>query len=110
MDIQARKEFPAISDSFVFHAVVFRPNGSKLTVGRYDETIYIYENIPGGVGLTEKLYSEFDNLLEASLRHMRTCACIDGCPTCIGPPMETGNCGKDAITKLIEYMLAVAPV
>ena len=28
-------------------------------------TIYIYENIPGGVGLSEKLFSEHERLFEA---------------------------------------------
>jgi len=73
-------------------------------------TIYIYENIPGGVGLSEKLYAESDKLFEASLQHIRKCPCADGCPTCIGPPMEVGEGGKEGVIKLLEYMLALAPV
>ena len=73
-------------------------------------TIYIYENIPGGVGLSEKLYSEYDKLFESCLDHTRKCLCDDGCPSCIGPPMETGNAGKENVIKLFEYMLAIAPV
>ncbi|MBN1213153.1 MAG: DEAD/DEAH box helicase [candidate division Zixibacteria bacterium] len=73
-------------------------------------TIYIYENIPGGVGLSEKLYAESDKLFEASLQHIRKCPCADGCPTCIGPPLEVGDGGKEGVIKLLEYMLALAPV
>ena len=73
-------------------------------------TLYIYENIPGGVGLTQKLYSESDKLFEASRHHVNTCPCPAGCPSCVGPPMEIGDNGKAGVLKLLEYMLAVEPV
>ncbi len=73
-------------------------------------TIYIYENIPGGVGLSEKLYTEHERLFEAVYHHVKTCGCESGCPTCVGPPMEVGEKGKSGALKLLEYMLATAPV
>ena len=73
-------------------------------------TLYIYENIPGGVGLTEKLYLEYENLLESCREHINNCPCGGGCPACVGPPMEIGETGKAGAVKLLEYMLAVAPV
>jgi DEAD/DEAH box helicase domain-containing protein len=73
-------------------------------------TVYIYENIPGGVGLAEKLYAESDKLFEASRHHVATCPCPAGCPSCVGPPMEVGDDGKEGVLKLLEYMLAVAAV
>ncbi|MFZ5979616.1 MAG: DEAD/DEAH box helicase [Candidatus Zixiibacteriota bacterium] len=73
-------------------------------------TVYIYENIPGGVGLSDKLFAEADKLFEASLQAVRKCPCPSGCPTCVGPPMEVGDDGKDGVIKLLEYMLALAPV
>ena len=73
-------------------------------------TVYVYENIPGGVGLSEKLYSESDKLFESCLEHVRKCPCPSGCPSCVGPPMEVGDNGKSGVVKLLEYMLAVATV
>ncbi len=73
-------------------------------------TVYIYENIPGGVGLAQKLYSESDKLFEACQHHVDTCPCPAGCPSCVGPPMEVGERGKVGVLKLLEYMLAVEPV
>ncbi len=70
-------------------------------------TIYVYENIPGGVGLSEKLFIEAEKLFEACLEHVRNCPCAGGCPTCIGPPLEVGEGGKEGVKKLLEYMLAV---
>ncbi len=73
-------------------------------------TVYVYENIPGGVGLAEKLYSESEQLFEASLHHVTHCPCSDGCPSCVGPPLEVGDGGKIGVVKLLEFMLAVLPV
>jgi len=73
-------------------------------------TVYIYENIPGGVGLSEKLFTEYDRLFESCRDHVRNCPCVEGCPTCVGPPMEVGSGGKEGVLKLLDYMLATMPV
>jgi DEAD/DEAH box helicase domain-containing protein len=73
-------------------------------------TIYIYENIPGGVGLSEKLFNEYERLFESTYHHIKSCPCAAGCPTCVGPSLEVGDNGKSGALKLLEYMLAVAPV
>ncbi|MBU0984535.1 MAG: DUF1998 domain-containing protein, partial [candidate division Zixibacteria bacterium] len=72
-------------------------------------TVYIYENIPGGVGLSEKLFRQSEKLFDACRHHVRTCPCHSGCPACVGPPMEVGEGGKTGVIKLLDYMLAVAP-
>jgi DEAD/DEAH box helicase domain-containing protein len=73
-------------------------------------TVYIYENIPGGVGLAEKLFAESDRLFESAREHVYKCPCSSGCPACVGPPMEVGEHGKEGTLKLLDYMLAYTPV
>jgi DEAD/DEAH box helicase domain-containing protein len=73
-------------------------------------TVYVYENVPGGVGLAAKLYREADRLVEACRDHIEKCPCAAGCPVCVGPPLEVGDGGKAGTLKLLEYMLAVAAV
>ncbi|MCB2201730.1 DEAD/DEAH box helicase [bacterium] len=73
-------------------------------------TVYVYENIPGGVGMAEKLYNEADKLFEACRDQIEKCKCGSGCPVCVGPSMEVGQRGKEGVLKLLEYMLAVARV
>ncbi len=73
-------------------------------------TIYIYENIPGGVGLSEKLFSEHERLFEAAYHQVKSCGCADGCPACVGPPMEVGVGGKAGALRLLEFVMATAPV
>jgi|GEM_PF-25252 len=52
--------------------------------------IFIYDNSPGGVGLTEKGYENIDALLLTVLDAIRNCPCEKGCPSCIHSPY----CGK----------------
>jgi DEAD/DEAH box helicase domain-containing protein len=73
-------------------------------------TVYVYENIPGGVGLSRKLFAESDKLFEACLEHVRKCPCPAGCPSCTGPSLEVGEHGKPGVLRLLEYMLAVEAV
>ncbi len=48
-------------------------------------TIFIYDTIPGGMGLSEKLYDLHNTVLEQSLKMVRECPCPSGCPSCVGP-------------------------
>lgn len=45
--------------------------------------IFIYEAYENGVGLSEILFENIENLLKKSYERLRKCKCIDGCPKCI---------------------------
>jgi DEAD/DEAH box helicase domain-containing protein len=68
-------------------------------------TIYIYENIPEGVGYSEKLFNISDDLFRACLEQVQNCPCNGGCPSCVGPEMEVGSRGKEGTEILLRYML-----
>jgi DEAD/DEAH box helicase domain-containing protein len=68
-------------------------------------TIFIYENIPGGVGYSEKLFNISTDLFRACLEQIEHCPCKGGCPSCVGPEMEVGEQGKDGTARLLKYML-----
>lgn len=53
--------------------------------GVFDPTLYIYDQIAGGVGLAPRLFEERESLLVRARRLMATCECVDGCPSCVGP-------------------------
>ncbi len=65
-------------------------------------TLFIYDNYPGGVGLSERLYQMHEELLAAAADLIRTCSCDDGCPSCVGPPTEAGSGAKRAALALLE--------
>jgi DEAD/DEAH box helicase domain-containing protein len=46
--------------------------------------IYLYDNLPGGAGLAERLYQERRDLVARALRLVIACGCKHGCPACVG--------------------------
>jgi len=51
----------------------------------FDPTLFLYDNIPGGVGLAARLFDQREELLRRARRVLESCPCEDGCPACIGP-------------------------
>jgi DEAD/DEAH box helicase domain-containing protein len=51
----------------------------------FDPTIFLYDNVPGGVGLAARLFDQRQELLWRAHRLLESCPCEDGCPACIGP-------------------------
>ncbi|MEW6433566.1 MAG: DEAD/DEAH box helicase [Myxococcota bacterium] len=49
-----------------------------------DPTIFLYDQVPGGVGLSSRLYDERQALLARARKLVEGCVCPDGCPACIG--------------------------
>lgn len=64
-------------------------------------TLYLYDAVPGGVGLTERLYTLTDQLVRACREAVDSCPCTDGCPACVGPAIEVGPRGKATVTELL---------
>ncbi|SEN24071.1 DEAD/DEAH box helicase [Lihuaxuella thermophila] len=67
-------------------------------------TIYLYDKVPGGVGLSDKLFELSEQLLNIAKAHIQACPCQGGCPSCVGPVNETGEGAKDLTLKLLSYI------
>jgi DEAD/DEAH box helicase domain-containing protein len=67
-------------------------------------TLFIYDAVPGGVGLSERLYQIATELLRACRDLVDGCPCLDGCPSCVGPASEVGDHGKQACSELLHVM------
>jgi len=72
-------------------------------------TIYIYDNYPGGVGFSQKLYRLHDSLLDVAREMIAQCNCDSGCPSCVGPALEVGETGKKSALKLIKIAMGGNP-
>jgi DEAD/DEAH box helicase domain-containing protein len=51
-------------------------------------TIYLYESVPGGIGLAPRLWERHDELIAAATELVAGCGCTGGCPACTGPRLE----------------------
>lgn len=63
-------------------------------------TLYLYDMVPGGVGLAELAFRRADELFDAALERVRACPCETGCPSCIGPGSEED--AKPAALEILE--------
>ncbi len=52
---------------------------------RFIPTVYLYDNYPGGVGLSESLWKRQAELLKRAQELVSECDCKSGCPACVGP-------------------------
>jgi DEAD/DEAH box helicase domain-containing protein len=55
----------------------------------YNPTLFLYEHVPGGTGLAERIWEQRDALLARTVGMIESCACRTGCPACVGPGEET---------------------
>jgi len=67
-------------------------------------TLYLFDAVPGGVGLSERLFSLTPELIHASREAVESCACTDGCPACVGPAIEVGHRGKAVVGELLASL------
>lgn len=67
--------------------------------------VLLYDQIPGGIGLSQALYQSHEKLLESSLELVNDCSCEKGCPGCIGPAGENGSGGKIETLTLLKAIV-----
>jgi DEAD/DEAH box helicase domain-containing protein len=56
----------------------------------FDATLFLYDRVPGGVGLSPRIYDAREELLRRARALIDGCGCDQGCPACVGPrlPMD----------------------
>jgi len=71
-------------------------------------TVFVYDGYPGGAGFAERGFRAADEWLRATRDAISSCACEDGCPSCIQSP-KCGNqnspLDKGAATRLLEVLV-----
>ncbi|MBR0266069.1 MAG: DEAD/DEAH box helicase [Clostridia bacterium] len=68
-------------------------------------TIILYDNCPGGIGLSQKAFGMKELLLSRALQVAEDCPCEYGCPSCAGPVGEIGEDGKRTAIRLLKELL-----
>jgi len=70
-------------------------------------TVYLYDAVPGGIGLAERCYERRDALLRAARTVVDGCGCLNGCPSCVGAPPE-GIDARVATLRLLDIAATAA--
>lgn len=66
-------------------------------------TIYLYDSIPGGVGLSDRVFEMEHELLSTAREMLNACPCSDGCPSCVGVAAGTG--AKRTLKAILNRLL-----
>jgi DEAD/DEAH box helicase domain-containing protein len=66
--------------------------------------IYLWEAVPGGVGLSPRLFERTDELVAGALELVEGCDCEVGCPACVGPRGESRLDGRALGTRLLRHL------
>ncbi|MEH6908450.1 DEAD/DEAH box helicase [Neobacillus drentensis] len=67
-------------------------------------TIFFYDRYPGGIGLSEKIYSGMSEVFDETKKMITRCQCESGCPSCIGTDTISETAKRDAL-KIIEAFI-----
>lgn len=51
----------------------------------FDPTVFLYDHVPGGIGLAARMFEARAELLQRARSLVLDCRCEMGCPACIGP-------------------------
>jgi DEAD/DEAH box helicase domain-containing protein len=72
---------------------------------QFTPTIYLYDNLPGGIGLAERIFEVLPDLLARGLETLEACPCPAGCPSCVGPVNEVGRRAKPVALALLKRLV-----
>jgi DEAD/DEAH box helicase domain-containing protein len=70
-----------------------------------EATLFLYEHVPGGTGLAERMFSLRKELFARALKLVTSCSCGAGCPACVGPAEISGE-RKRVAAALLEVLVS----
>ena len=67
--------------------------------------LLLYDRVPCGVGLAERIFHSHREILAAALQQVQRCSCRSGCPCCVGPQASLGARSKGVALTILRAML-----
>ena len=74
--------------------------------------VFVYDGVPGGVGLTRQAFARGEELLTRALAAITGCSCENGCPSCVhSPKCGSGNRPIDKVAAqfVLETVIRTVP-
>jgi DEAD/DEAH box helicase domain-containing protein len=69
--------------------------------------IYLWEAVPGGVGLSPRMFERTHELVTGALELVTGCGCEVGCPACVGPRGKSRLDGRALALRLLRLLCDV---
>ncbi|AYC29422.1 DEAD/DEAH box helicase [Paenisporosarcina cavernae] len=70
-------------------------------------TIFISDSYPGGIGISDRIYDKWEEVIEKATSHVEQCSCEWGCPACIGA-QEAAVGMKDEVISLFHKLAKIS--
>jgi DEAD/DEAH box helicase domain-containing protein len=87
---------------------VFGTNGiAPQDVRHFQPTVFLYDNYPGGIGLSTPLYDRRREVVQQAYDLVSACACLYGCPACVGPILAAGESDGPTPKEAARLVLAL---
>jgi DEAD/DEAH box helicase domain-containing protein len=78
----------------------------KLALSEGRPGVVIYDQVPAGIGFSQRLFELHDKLITQAQALVSACECHDGCPSCVGPGGELGTGGKRETLAILKALTA----
>ena len=100
--------FATLGDKGRGSAKNFSGDGVDINEQSFNPTVFLYDNFPGGLGISKALFDNRHLIPQRALEMIKTCSCDVGCPACIGPILRTidegGQSAKSSVLKVLELL------
>lgn len=74
----------------------------------FEPTLFLHETVPGGAGFAPLLHEQGEELLTRARAAVVTCGCEEGCPGCVGPPLEVGRRTRSLAARIFSLVVRAA--
>ncbi len=74
---------------------------------RFQPTVFLYDNYPGGIGLSAPLYDMRTRVIAGARSMVSACPCSHGCPACIGPILGSDERREETAKALALEVLSL---
>ncbi len=71
----------------------------------FEPNIFIYDNYPSGIGLSQPLFDLHEKVLTEASRLILNCPCEGGCPSCVGPRSGAHDLSKQVALEILNLIL-----
>jgi DEAD/DEAH box helicase domain-containing protein len=72
----------------------------------FEPNLYLFDAYPGGIGFSEPLFRAHELLVSQTRELIRSCACEQGCPSCVGPAGDLAPRAKEAALAILDRLCA----
>jgi DEAD/DEAH box helicase domain-containing protein len=97
---------PGDEGNQVFTAVRMQELASLRAKEFFEPNLYLFDAYPGGIGFSEPLFRAHDLLIHKTRELISSCACQQGCPSCVGPAGDLALYAKEAALAILDRLIA----